>query len=159
MENCLNMIIRHRAVSTQWYCQNSIDIPRWLGLNFLSQVLRFRPPVWSFARIYSTLLQKCFGFFGGYLKSTLNMGRRNFWPWIEKYNIIKIRPISSNLLRPPSVALNLLENTLGLYGERVSYMCGACPRNPNTFVAVLYVFWFVSSTFVEAHEPSETKAL
>ena len=53
MENWLNMIIRHRAVSTQWYCQNSIDILRWLGLNFLSQVLRFRPPFWSFARIYS----------------------------------------------------------------------------------------------------------
>ena len=53
MENCLDMIIRHRAVSTQWYCQNSIDIPRWLGLNFLSQVLRFRLPVWSFAQIYS----------------------------------------------------------------------------------------------------------
>ena len=159
MGKCLNMIIRHRAVSTQWYCQNSIDIPRLLGLNFLSQVLRFRPSFWSFARIYSTLLQKCFGFLAEYLKSTLKVGRRNFWPWIEKYNIITIQHISSNLLRPPSVALNLLENTLGLYGERVSYMCGACPRNPTTFVAVLCVFGFVSSTFVEAHEPSETKTL
>ena len=79
------------------------------------------------------------------------MGRRNFWPWIEKYNIITIQHISSNLLRPPSVALNLLENTLGLYGARVSYMCGACPRNPKTFVAVLCVFWFVSSTFFEGN--------
>ena len=74
-----------------------------------------------------------------YLNSALKMGRSNFWPRIEKYNIISIQAISSILLRPSSVALNLPSNTLGFYGERVCYVRGACPRNPKTFVAVLCV--------------------
>ena len=74
-----------------------------------------------------------------YLNSALKMGRSNFWPRIEKYNIINIQAISSILLRPSSVALNLPSNKLGLYGERVCYVRGGCPAHPKTFVAVLCV--------------------
>ena len=80
-----------------------------------------------------------------YLNSALKMGRSNFWPRIEKYNIISIQAISSILFRPSSVALNLPSNALGFYWERVCYARGACPRNPKTFVAVLCVLGPFSS--------------
>ena len=76
------------------------------------------------------------------------MGRSNFWPRIEIYNINTFQADSAILLRPASAAPSLANNTLGFYGGGFASACNAYGQNAKSFVATLCFLGLFSPTLI-----------
>ena len=78
------------------------------------------------------------------------MGRSNFWPRIEIYNINTFQADSAILLRPASTSPSLANNPLGFYGGGVASACNARAQNAKSFVAALCFLGMFSPILISA---------